>query len=509
MADIIVNGQNLGTSPVINLEDEFFRTADGEIIGGVQKISINGSVVGIDGTTVMGLLKSIRELGSNATCINITTDLYNGLAKVENVTISQGPDPTWINQGEFSIELTAPMTTIPANRFNFVAGDNVREFSQSESLSLGDESHGYVFSLEKKEGGEPIQLSKTFVRWSTKMSIRCEPFCSSTGTDGIDLLKKLLYAGPTNSLGGYNSTDWTKYLGSRNLDINSDGSISFSASVILVNNKACEPKPNSTLVSAFVDISFATSDTYSTPKSETHTISGNIQGLSSISWTDLITLSDVCSSTKLTNAITTFNLLSPILKEYEKAFLPNYLPLTLMLQPNCPTLSTVTTQACANTVAADILGLLRPQSSSVSVNRITGDINFSISWSSANVGDNCVGSDGATENLSINITPAIQQFAQQAIPRFGTTMQKLGAYKNEKINFTYTKNGAQAFGLCPPPPAPPGCTDAGTSFNDSIKKWMDENAKTKTYLCIAWTKTSTNTSYTENQDFIEICPTYT
>ena len=507
MADITIDGQNLGTSPVVNLEDEFFRTADGEIIGGLQKISINGSIVGIDGTIIMDKLKTIRELGNHAICINIATDLYTGLAKVENVTISQGPDPAWINQGEFSIELTAPMKTIPVNRFNFVAGDNVREFSQSESLSLGDESHGYVFTLVATAPLKSIELSKTFVKWSTKMSIRCEPFCSSKGTDAIELLQKLLYAGPTTSLGDYKN--WTKYLGGRSLDISSDGTISFSSSVMLVDNKACDPKPNSTLVSAFVDISFATSDTYSNPKSETHTISGNIQGLSSISWTDLITLSDVCSSTKLTNAITTFNLLSPILKEYEKTFLPNYLPLTLILKPNCPVLSTVTTQACANTVAADILGLLKPQSSSVSVNRITGDINFSISWSSANLGDNCVGSDGATENLSINITPAIQQFAQQAIPRFGTIMQKLGAYKNEKINFTYTKNGAQAFGLCPAPPTPAGCTDTSTSFNASIKEWMDENAKTKTYLRVAWTKTSTNTSYTENQDFIEICPTYT
>lgn len=505
MADITIDGQNLGTSPVVNLEDEFFRTADGEIIGGLQKISINGSIVGIDGTTVMGQLKTIRELGNNAICIKIATDLYTGLAKVENVTISQGQDPAWINQGEFSIELTAPMTTIPANRFNFVAGDNVREFSQSESLSLGDESHGYVFTLVATAPLKSIELSKTFVRWSTKMSIRCEPFCSSKGRDAIELLQNLLYAGPTTSLGGYKN--WTKYLGGRSLDISSDGAISFSSSVILVDNEACDPTLS--LVSAFVDISFATSDTYSTPKSETHTISGNIQGLSSISWTNLITLSDVCSSTKLSNATTTFNLLSPILKEYEKTFVPNYSPLVLELTKNCPVLSEVATKACANTVAADILGLLKPQSSSVSVNRITGDINFSLSWASANLGDNCVGSDGATENLSINITPAIQQFATQAIPRFGTIMQKLGAYKNEKINFTYTKNGAQAFGLCPAPPPPAGCTDDSTSFNKSIKEWMDENAKTKTYLCVAWTKTSTNTSYTENQDFIQICPVYT
>ena len=498
MADTIVGGANLGVSPISTMEEEFFRTADGEIIGGVRKISISGSIVGNSGVEIMGKLKAIRELGATAQCIDITTTAYTGRARIDNVTIPQGPDPAWINQGEFSIELTAPMTTIPGNRFNFVASDNVREFSQSESLSLGDESHGYAFTLKERGGAADLELSKTFVKWSTKMSIKCEPFCSNNGDRAaMDILETLVYGGPTSdSFKDYKN--WTKYLGSRSLDISSDGVVSFSASIMLVD-KDCAP------LFAFVDINFTTSDTYADPQSETHTISGNIQGLSTISWTDLVTLSSVCSNNKVGNAIAVFNQMAAIIQKHDDTFMLNYLPLKLVLKPGCPKPSSIAT-ACTNTNAGDIPGLLKPTTSSVSVNRITGDLNFSISWATANGADACVGSDGATENLSIVITPATEQFAQHSIPRYGTMMQRLGSFKNERVSLTYTKEGDAAFGLCDPPALPAKCTDAGTSFNTGILAWLEENWKNKTYLRIGWNKTFTNTSYTENQEYIQTCP---
>ena len=513
--DTIIGGANLGVSPISTVEDEFLRTADGEIIGGVRKISISGSIVGNSGAEIMGKLKAIRELGAKADCIDIATTAYTGRARIDNVTIPQGPDPSWINQGEFSIELTAPMTTIPGNRFNFVASDNVREFSQSESLSLGDESHGYAFTLKDMKGGTNLELSKTFVKWNTKMSIKCEPFCSGSNggeRSAMEILESLVLGGPTHGkgLGSPNSgskdedpyktyKDWTRYLGSRSLDISSDGVVSFSASIMLVEPK-CAP------LLAFVDINFTTSDTYASPKSETHTISGNIQGLSTISWTDLVTLSSVCSDSKVDNAIGVFNQMSRLIKLHDDTFLPNYLPLNLILKDNCPIPSPVTAACNTNTNPNQIPGLLKPTTSSVSVNRITGDLNFSISWATANGADGCAGSDGATDNLSIVITPATEQFAQHNIPRYGTMMQRLGSFKNEKVSLTYTKAGASAFGFCDPAPLPAKCTDAGTSFNTGILAWLEENWKNKTYLRIAWTKTFTNTSYTENQEYIQTCP---
>lgn len=503
MADTIIGGANLGTSPISNVEDEFFRTADGEIIGGVRKISISGSIVGASGVEIMGKLKAIRELGAKAECINIETTAYTGRARVDNVTIPQGPDPAWINQGEFSIELTAQMTEIPLNRFKFTAADNVKEFSQSESLSLGDESHGYAFSLEQDPPtGSPLKLSKTFVKWSTKMSIKCEPFCNSDSDSGggrniLEILDSLVYGGPTSdSFNEYK--DWTRYLGSRSLDISSDGVVSFSASIMLVDTE-CAP------LLALVDINFNTSDTYATPKSETHTISGSIQGLSSISWSDLVTLSSVCANNKVGNAIAVFNQMAGIIKLHDKTFKPNYLPLQLEEKPNCP-IPSPTVAACTNTNPDKIPGLLKPTTSSVSVNRITGDLTFSISWATASEGDTCVDADGATENISVNITPATEQFATHVIPRYGTIMQRLGSFKSEQVSFTYSKTGPSAFGLCAPDPLPDSCgTTVG--FNDSIKNYFNTRIGRR-YLRIAYSKTFTNTSYSEQQNYIEFCPNY-
>ena len=502
MADTIIGGANLGTSPVSTVEDEFFRTADGEIIGGVRKVSISGSIVGPDGASIMTQLKNIRELGARAECIDIETTAYKGKARIDNVTIPQGPDPAWINQGEFSIELTAQMDKIPPNRFHFTAADNVREFSQSESLSLGDESHGYAFTLKSK-----LKLSKTFVKWDTKMSIKCEPFCGSDVSGGgrkvLDILDSLVYGGPTDKVfeeDQYKS--WSKYLGSRSLDISSDGVVSFSASIILVDTvSGCAP------LLALVDIDFTTSDTYAAPKSETHTISGSIQGLcgsGGISWEDLVKLDSACLNNKVSNAISVFNQMASIITLHNGTFLPNYLSLKLEEQPNCP-LPSPTAAACTNTNPNNIPGLIRPTTSSVSVNRITGNLTFSISWASADTADSCKGTDGATENISVNITPATEQFAQHVIPRYGTIMQRLNSFKSERVNFTYSKNGAAAFGLCDPAPLPDRCNDSG-SFNGSIKDYFKNNPKK--YLRIGYSKTWTNTSYSEQQDYIEICPNY-
>ena len=477
MADISVNGINLGSSPVVNLEDEFFRTGDGEIIGGVHKISINGSIVEINGNLIMAKLKSIRELGNDAKCISIKTGVYNGQAKVENVTISQGPDPAWINQGEFSIELTAPLTTIPGNRFGFVAGDNVREFSRSESVSLGDDSHGYAFSLES------LQLSKTFVTYSTKMSIRThQPFCDSKGTLAMDLLQKLVYGGPTDpSLAEY--ARWKIYLKSRSLDISGDGSISFSYDAILMD-------PTSAPLAAFVDLSFSTSDSYA-PREETHTISGNIEGLSSISWKDLIILSDTCSSSKLGNAQGVYGSMSAILSDYDRAFLPNYLPMELILQANCP-VKTPGQVKCNETIP---IGIKRPASSSVATNRITGIIGFTFIWSSST---QCEGEDGSTETATIDVTPTILQFVQHVIPRYGTIVQKLGSYKNERVTFNYAKE--YPLGLVG---LPPGCHK---TIDEMINKYFQDNPFHK-YLNIEWTRNYTLTSFTEKKSYIAICQT--
>ena len=518
MADTTIGAANLGVGPISTVEDEFLRTSDGEIIGGFRKISISGSIVGNTGEEIMGKLKAIRELGARAECINIATTAYTGRARIDNVTIPQGPDPSWINQGEFSIELTAPMTEIPPNRFNFVASDNVREFSQSESLSLGDESHGYAFTLKNNDGGDDLELSKTFVKWSTKMSIKCEPFCSSSNSgerSAMEILESLVYGGPTSEfkdiegkfVGCFRHDDplknykgWTRYLGSRSLDISSDGVVSFSSSVMLVE-PTCAP------LLAFVDINFTTSDTYAEPKSETHTISGNIQGLSKISWSDnLVQLSSVCPDNKVNNAIAVFNQMSGIIKLHDKTFKPNYLPLELEKKENCPKPSPLTAACNTNTNPNKIPGLLKPTTSSVSVNRITGDLNFSISWATSDGADKCVGGDGATDNLSIIITPATEHFASHSIPRYGTMMQRMGSFKNEKVSLTYSKAGAAALGFCDPAPLPAKCTGAGTSFNTGILEWLEENWKNKTYLLITWTKTLTNTSYTENQEYIQTCP---
>ena len=368
------------------------------------------------------------------------------------------------------------MGDIPPNKFGFTAADNVREFSRSESLSLGDESHGYLFILQG------LKLSKTFVTWTTKMNIRCQPFCDSKGKDAVDLLKNLLYAGPTDtSLSAY--TSWKKYFQSRSLDVSGNGAISFSCDAILTDPVNGPP-------SAFVDVSFSTSDSYA-PREETHTISGNIEGLSDISWSDLIGLSDVCNSTKLANAIGAFTNISSILADYDRGFKKHYLPMELILQKNCPKKTTGQEKCEPPEDTSTPVGIKKPTSSSVSTNRITGTIDFTFIWSSSTL---CEGEDGSTENTSIDVTPGIQQIAQHTIPRFGTIVQKLGSYTNDRVSFTYTRD--TPLGSV----SPQGCIHP---IGDAINTYFKNNPNT--YIKIEWTKSWTLTSFTERQSYIVKC----
>ena len=516
MADIFINGKNLGSSPVTNIEDEFFRTGDGEIIGGVHKISINGSIVGLDGTAVMSELKSLRELGKTALCVPIITDLYRGRAKIENVTIPQGPDPSWINQGEFSIELTAQMDKIPNNRFGFIASDNVREFSQSESLSLGDDHHGY---LVIKRGG--AKLSKTFVKFSTKMSIRCDSFCG--GTDqSVKLLQDRLHVIPNHpALVGYGAPvvgnaipidipkrDWIVYPQSRSLDISSQGTVSFSADAILVD-------PLWSMAIAFVEYSAAINTTYSPDPQYSVILSGNIQGLSKVDWTDLITLTDTCGgSDKLTNALDVFNKAGKWLFDFELVDVGSNIllnALKLVKQNNCPVTSSASQASCASTTptSEEISTLIKAASSSVTTNRTSGSVDFSLSWEPDPTGGgaSCAGADGASEDFGLTITPEVKQYAIHTIPRYGTIIQDLICLKNEKLSFTASRKGSagQGLGLCDPVTLP-GCEPVGSNFDKFIKDYMLTTKKT--YLLLSHSKNFTNESSSEQKEFIELCPQF-
>jgi len=242
-------------APKVSTQFEYYRTENNVIIGGKRNITVTGVVVFGDngsptGNLVMTKLKTIRDIGKTVQCINVSIpNIYTGQARVTNVNIDQGPDPTWVNQGAFSITLEARLQSIPPNSYGITADDHIKSLSFSEKIELGEDSHGFVYLANNS-------LSKAFVKFNCKVSIEVDPICASASVRSLleRNIKKFLTNGPIhNLLRRYRS--WRVYLQDRSYEISSNGSASLSIETILLS-------PSSRSVDAAVDLSFKHSKTY-------------------------------------------------------------------------------------------------------------------------------------------------------------------------------------------------------------------------------------------------------
>jgi hypothetical protein len=499
MATITIGSVTLDDTyaPYASQSYEYFTTPNGEIIGGSQVITING-VVSVpggagSGNTVMAKLAGIRDLGKTSGCVTVSVPgLFTGQAKITNVTIDQGPDPTWVNQGAYSIELKAQLTTIPSNSMGITASDNVTEISKTESIEIGEDSHGYVFLSDNS-------LSKAFVKFSCQVSVTCRPFCDGTSpqTSILNLLRRFAVSYPTHSLLSRYSS-WIPYAQSRTLEISSNNG-SFSADVILLHPTASG--------GAFVDLEFEHNHGYQ-DKQVSKRISGTITGLASIGWSDLIDLPDTFSSSKFAQAEGVFSKIASSYNSLSK--FDTHGPLLFLTeQPNCPPAggsgggasvgvcksnsTTETDFAVANSVV--------PSSSSVSKSRTEGSINFIFEWNNSSTGGgDCVDIDGWKKELVVDITEPQSQIVEHIIPSYGTLIQDLNACSAKRVSITSSassNSSCQGIGYIPGA-APSGVLEA---LNQAMTDYLTGG----TWLQINHTKQTTSKSFTITKEFIKQC----
>lgn len=467
-------------SPLVNSNFEYFTTQGGEIIGGQQKITISGSVSAsgpsATGAVVMTKLKTIRNLGKQPQCLEVTVPgFYTGKAKITNVNIEQGNDPAWINQGAFSIELTAPLSSIPSNSFGFTVNDYVKDVSKSESVQIGEEGHGYVYSLSGNI------LSKAFIKFTNEISLTCQPLCSDQAIPStIAILKRIVATGPTQPVFTQKYSSWRPFLQNRSLEIQTNGSVTFRCELILV--------PPSVSANAFVDITFEHVKNYDLQQQqETKKSSGSVTGLVSISWSDLVTLSDTCSASKLANAESAFSSIKAALSN-----LNNWGGTTLELNqlPNCP--SNINEQ-CVTGISTPTT-CFKPTNSTISKNRTEGAINFDFEWTNSQ----CQTYNGQTQ-VDVEINEPIDNLVEHIIPNYGTLIQNLNCKTPKTIQFTSTTTY----------PGANGCTTniAACSANDAINAAISGYIPSgdPNWLLIDNKKTSTMTSISITKKYIRKC----
>lgn len=488
--DIVLGPITLDTqtyAPIASVSYEFFKTDSGEIIGGQIIAKINGIVSVSDdpnntsrvGAMVMQKLKTIRDLGRQTSCITTNIPNFNPLnnqAKITNVTIDEGPDPAWVNQGAYSIEVRGLVDNIPSNSFGIVASDGVTQVSRTESISIGEESHG---------GNAGNLESNTFIKFTNNISLTCKPFCSNTNP--ISVLKKIIKLGANHPVFSLYK-GWDTYLQSRTLETNSDGTITFNADIILL-------PPGS--APALVNIEFGYRRTYES-RDITFTTVGNIEGLVSINWSDLVNLDSSCSVSKLTNAKSVYDQISSKYKDLNSWSGEN---LELEQKDNCPLPNIFFIGRCTGPFSGGIrqnidydidTSCVKPSSSTESIDRTNGSINFTYEWSTTSFnGGYCV-KDGRREEITVEITEPQESYVEHSIPGYGTLIQNVNCKTAKRISATISITT----------PDDTCNTNAPCLVNDGKKLILDKYFGNDQWILIGNTITSTINSYTLREDYI-------
>ena len=463
--------------PSIKVSYEYARNSAQEIIGGAAVYSISGKVIVPAGgaSTVMSKLKSIRDLGKLSECVQVVIDgFYSGKARITNVNIDQGSDPSWINQGEFSIELKAPLNKLPPNTLNLTAEDAVTDISISEVLEIGEESHSYYYATG--------DFNKGFIKFTNKVSVTCKPFCSDDGTPlskSMSVLNKVLKLGISNSSISSKYASWAQLLQSRTMEINTDGGISFTASMILV--------PPGASASALVDINFSHNENYQ-DKSRRYVVSGTVTGLVNVPWGNLISLGSTSSVSKFANANSVFG---NIQARFSSLGSWAGTKLTATEIGNCPINNTIS-QICS--LAKDTENsCLEPLSTTVSKSRTDGVINFTFEWGTSQT-DNCINNGKKTE-ITIDVQESQPQFVEHVIPRYGTLIQDINCRSAKRV--TYTSSTTTDDSSCST------SLDCSSQNNDptlDISEYISGD-----FLLIGSSISKSRTSYIVKREYIERC----
>lgn len=470
-------------SPSISSTYEYFTTSTGEIIGGSKVITITGTTTIQSGTnsasSVMTKLKSIRDLGKNTKCINVSIgSLHSGQAKITNVSIDQGPDPSWVNQGSFSIEVKAQLDSI-SNSLGVTADDHVQELSSSQTIELGEDSHGYVFLDDNT-------LSKAYVKFSSQVSVTCRPLCPNKIPQElmIDLIKKLAKFTPDSDL-LQDYKNWKPYAQSRSFDMTGSNQASFSTEIILL--------PPTSSAGAFVDLQFEHSKNY-TDNIEIKKVTGTINGLSSISWSgDLVGLNNTSSNAKFDQADSVFQ---KILSKYKTIDNWEGLMLELTEKPNCPPVNSKNSPSasCKKKSSSSKSVPLRAKSSTVSKSRTEGSINFNFEWDSTN---NCADESGFTSEVLVDIVEPQKQIVEHVIPSYGTLFQDLKSCNAKRINFTSNVNANGEDALCNVNALSLATTELARAEGEYLKKGV--------WLLIESSRSTSNKNVSITKQYIESC----
>lgn len=260
-AEVWIGDVQLIPSPFVNLVVEKYRVGE-KIIGGILKLTLNGTIVGSSFNTVVDGqgggtgIKTILELGQRkgSVCVKIKCEssLIYGCGRVVSVSVNEGNQPSWVNIAPYTIEIelvtndvisesgdkriVIPDIEDEQNPQNYV----LKSVSESLSWSINDDTFNWGRPCDSGLFGSAVDgFGNRHIKVNFNISaagVAHSSGCDCTGGSGIDSTTKY-----------YGLEAAEKYLTQRLTDIRTAGDKS------LFDMNSYEDAPIAEITGAFDD----------------------------------------------------------------------------------------------------------------------------------------------------------------------------------------------------------------------------------------------------------------
>lgn len=315
---VFINGQSLRPAPYVSTNYEYNKSGE-YVIGGFLIVTLTGTIVGEDIAAKINELSALQTLTN---CVSITigcsggTDFLNGAGRIRAVTINPSDQPYLASYSmQLALETVDGKPAVEADEefLRQTCFDQIGKsisFLQNYNETLSVVGEGSV--IASVDGA--LQVSKSYIKASGKISMASfmREICGIPEYDGIknsiDILRmraKALMSMqaciPDSPLAQFSG--WNKWLDTKTLTVNADGSVDWTFDVYL--NKG------SAMPIAWIDIT--TEDQQNQrQKNFSKNISGTIRGLSSANIEDYLA-DRVNVNERIQNAQTAYSALSAMI----------------------------------------------------------------------------------------------------------------------------------------------------------------------------------------------------
>lgn len=315
---IFINGTSLRPAPSVSTAYEYNKSGD-YTIGGLLIVTLSGTLIGED---INAQITALNSLQLNSDCVSLTigcsggTDFLNGNGRIRTITFSPSEQP-FVS----TYSMIVAIETVDGKPAVEVDQDFLKDNCLSEDGGTVQFIQNYNEKLTFQGEANTISsydstldVLRSFVKIGGEINVSSygRPVCGSPSYNGtqnsLDLLKKraksLVSLTTCNNtiLSKYNG--WNKWLDTKRLTINIDGSITWVFEMYLTKGSKAPQ--------AWIEISTENAADQR-KKMENIVMNGKIQGLSSASLDDHLS-HKVNINERLQNAIKGYNSLLSIVE---------------------------------------------------------------------------------------------------------------------------------------------------------------------------------------------------